>query len=130
MTSLCFEIPLFPWQKFLWPVVLKLDHTSESSGALVKIQTGNPTSRTSDPVDLEWDLRIYIFNKSPGDADADAVGPGIILWEPLPRLLGMTALKESFCHHENPVNTVAFYDIVLYPSQKIVIGGEKILKFF
>lgn len=52
------------------------------------------------------------------------------LWEPLSRLLGMTALKESFCHHENPVNTVASCDTELYPSQNIVIGGEKILKFF
>lgn len=71
-----------------------------------------------------------MFHKFAGDADADAVGPGIILWEPLSKLLGMTALKESFCHCENPVNTVASYHVVLFPSQKIDIGGEKIPKFF
>lgn len=54
-------------------VVSKLYHDS----GLVKIQIAEPQSRLSDLVNLEWGLRIYIYNTFSGDTDA--AGQGNIL---------------------------------------------------
>lgn len=64
---------------YLWPMLmdLKVLHTSESPERLVKIQIAG--SSLSELVCLGEDPRIWISNKSSGDADAS--GPETTLWE-------------------------------------------------
>lgn len=56
--------------------------------------------RLSYPVGPGWGLRISLSDKFPGDADAS--GPGTILWEALPRYIqpnsGWIAAKSSINH--------------------------------
>lgn len=54
----------------------------ETAEELVETQVVAPVLRASDSVGLEWDLRVYLSNTFPGDADTDA-DAAVTLWEPL-----------------------------------------------
>lgn len=62
-------------------MVLKLEDASKSPGELVKWTLLSRPSRVLDSAGPGWSLKICI-SKFPDDAEA--VGPGITLWESLP----------------------------------------------
>ena len=63
------------WDHLERAVLLKLEPATESPGRLVKAQIAGPTTVWSFCCgDLGWDLKICIWNKSPGDVNA--AGPG------------------------------------------------------
>lgn len=56
------------------PTVIKHDYTSHSAGKLVNTQIADLYLLVSYSAELGWGLKIGIYNKVPGDADA--TGPG------------------------------------------------------
>lgn len=102
-------------------MVLKFEHRSESSGAVVKIQIARP--HLQNLIQWVWDeTRELVFLLSP-QLMAMLLAQGSYF----ENLVGNDSTKKSCCHCENPVNTVVSYCV--NPITKIVIEGER-LKFF
>lgn len=59
---------------FFAVVVLRLEHTPESLGGLLKMQVPGPTPRVSDLLVLRLNQRTSISNKLPGDINTAGVG--------------------------------------------------------
>lgn len=120
MTSLLAWDPVYVLDRGLWLSNLSIDQNH--LGHLLKYKLRGPTFWISDTVGLGWDSRFDIFSRSPADPDADAVGSG------LRHFRSSFFPTESFCHCENPTNTVVSYCI--RPITKDCHWGWKTLKFF